>query len=420
MDSGARRVTRALCAAAAALAAAACESRAPLGLSALPGERCDGCHGAPPATGAHLVHASILPLAYGALHVAEDLAGAGRYEFGCGHCHPTDPAAHEVDLLGDGLPDVVLAPPAPPVLGDEVKGRNTLGARFDPETATCSGVYCHSSGQETPDYRTSPAWTAAPGALGCGGCHGNPPDHLSAGPLSAAPNSHVAFANEGEGWEWGHYAGLPGPYHGSKHGSPAAGVAAAPITCQTCHFESVDPANTKPGGFYYLDTTGDHALDGGEPGRLENASWLRTQCALCHDGVVAPLGAGRALPGRHVNGRRDVAFDDRAALPDGYATRLPLLETAEPIAPYFMTGWSVTISGWSLPAGAEIRRAVDGTEVLTLSLGAATYDPATRTCASVACHLGRESRAEAGLATRPQWGEPYELFRSCDGCHPMN
>jgi predicted CxxxxCH...CXXCH cytochrome family protein len=417
----------------------ACESRAPLPRrQRVEAGPCDTCHAAPPATGAHLAHvapATLDGLAYGDLRVLEDVATGGtRYAFGCGHCHPVDEAAHEADLGEDGLPDVVLTPPEPLVAGGVIKARNTPQAGWDPASGSCSGVYCHSSGQGHPeaqlDYRTTPAWTAAPGTLGCGGCHGNPPSYPSSGPgeTSAAPNSHIQLAEDGSlAWEWGHYAGMPGPYHYPLHGSPntAGGFAAAPITCQTCHFETVDPAHTTPGGFYYLDTSGDYALDGGDPARFSNPSWARTQCITCHgEGKRAPAAGGAVLPLRHVNGRPDVVFDRRSALPDGYATGLPTLappapnEPIAPVAPYYVSPFNVSMIGWELPPGSEVRLAENGTEVLTVSLAQATYDPATRTCSNVGCHLGRQSMVNAGYPPL-QWGEPYVRSVSCDRCHSM-
>jgi predicted CxxxxCH...CXXCH cytochrome family protein len=366
------------------LFAVACESRAPIGPNRQPIQTgpCEDCHAAPPPTGAHLAHAApgaLDGLAYGDLRILEDVATGGtRYVFGCGHCHPIDPAAHEADLGADGLPDVVLTPPEPAVAGDPMKFRNTPQATWDPATGTCSGVYCHSGGHgalDAPlDYRTTPAWTATSGALGCDGCHGNPPSYRSAGAESAAPNSHVQLASDG--WEWGHYAGMSGPYHGTRHGSPTTGYAAAPITCQTCHYETVDPARTKPGGFYYLDTSGDYALEGGAGARTTYVKWQRTQCATCHsDTGSAPSSGGAVLPLRHVNGRPDVVFDPRPALPAGYVTGLPLLATADPIAPYYMTPFNVDLYGWTLAGAGRCGHAEDGTQVLTLSL-----EPQPTTC----------------------------------------
>jgi predicted CxxxxCH...CXXCH cytochrome family protein len=413
------------------LFAGACESRAPIGPNRQPIQTgpCDDCHAAPPATGAHLAHAApemLDGLAYGDLRILEDVATGGtRYAFGCGHCHPVDPAAHEADLGADGLPDVVLAPPAVAVTGDAIKLRNTPQAAWDPATGTCSGVYCHSSGHgslDAPlDYVTTPAWTATTGPLGCDECHGNPPRYPSAGSESAAPNSHIQLASDG--WEWGHYAGMPGPFHGTRHGDPATASAASPITCQTCHFATVDPSHTGPGGFYYLDTQGNYALEGGAAGRRSNAGWLSTQCATCHlNAEGAPAAGGAVLPLRHVNGRPDVVFDPRSTLPDGYVTGLPALATTGPIAPYYVAPFDISLNGWPLSPGADVRVASDGSEVLTVSLAPATYDPTSRTCSNVGCHLSRQSLVDSGaLGTPPRlrWGDEYKLYASCQYCHSM-
>jgi predicted CxxxxCH...CXXCH cytochrome family protein len=407
------------------LLAAACESRAPLPRrQRVEAGPCDTCHAAPPATGAHLAHvapATLDGLAYGDLRVLEDVAAGGaRYAFGCGHCHPVDEAAHEADLGEDGLPDVVLTPPDPLVAGDVIKARNTPQAGWDGASGTCSGVYCHSSGHNSPeaqlDYRATPAWTGAPGALGCDGCHGNPPRYSSMGSAepSAAPNSHIQVASNGRAW--GHFAGLPGStWHGSYHGATLAGYASTPMTCQTCHFETVDPEHTKPGGFYYLDTSGDYAL-----GTVGASS----QCVTCHgEGNRAPVAGGAVLPLRHVNGRPDVVFDARPALPDGYATGLPPLATSAPIAPYYVTPFNTSLYGWPLPPGAELRLAQDGvTEVLTVSLEHATYDAVTHTCSNVGCHLSRQALVDSGALGAPpplRWGDEYKLYASCEYCHSM-
>jgi predicted CxxxxCH...CXXCH cytochrome family protein len=418
------------------LFAGACESRAPIGPNRQPIQTgpCDDCHAAPPATGAHLAHAApemLDGLAYGDLRILEDVATGGtRYAFGCGHCHPVDPAAHEADLGADGLPDVVLTPPV--VAGDAIKSRNTPQAEWEPTTGTCSGVYCHSSGHgdlDAPlDYRTTPAWTATPGMLSCDGCHGNPPSYDSAGPTSSKPNSHIQSKTGWDGvrLEWGHYAGMSGPYHGTRHGSPTPGYASAPITCQTCHFDTVDPSHTKPGGFYYLDTSGDYTRDDADPSRTSLVSWQRTQCATCHTaGGRAPPAVGAVLPLRHVNGRPEVVFDPRPALPDGYATGLPPLQTNEPIAPYYVTAPDGIPGEWPLPpdaesplpAGTEVRIAQDGiTQVLTVSLEHATYDPVRRTCSNVGCHMERQSLIDANLAPSLTWGEDYANW-NCNYCH---
>jgi predicted CxxxxCH...CXXCH cytochrome family protein len=58
--------------------------------------------------------------------------------------------------------------------------------------------------------------------------------------------------------------------------------------------------------------------------------------------------------------------------------------------------------------------------VLTTTLESARYDPATKTCSSVACHIARQAQVDA--LTRPplQWGEPYApATNPCASCHPM-
>jgi predicted CxxxxCH...CXXCH cytochrome family protein len=141
--------------------------------------------------------------------------------------------------------------------------------------------------------------------------------------------------------------------------------------------------------------------------------------------VKAPTGRGRVLPLRHVNGRRDVVFDPRLALPAGYQTGLPALATSDPVAPYYVYPFNVTQGAWTLPPGTAIRAAT-GTnpEVLAGTLSTATYDPATGTCSNVACHVGRQWAVDVGLPPTPplRWGDPYisSWSASCSGCHPMN
>lgn len=356
------------------------------------GGSCGGCHGAPPASGAHAAHAnppSEDDVAYGDLHVLEDVATSGaRYDFGCGHCHPID-----LDRHANGVVDVELAPDG--AAAGSLKARNAADAAFEKATGTCSGAYCHSSGQESPAYVEAPAWSSAPGTLGCGGCHGNPPRYASGGEGAVDANSHLALMEDapGEWWEWGHFGGLPGPWHnGSKHGGRSGpGQSAAPITCQTCHADTVDPTSTGPSGFYWLDTKGDYDLGG----------LLGFACEGCHTGNAAEpaRGAGKVLPLRHVNGRREVVFDVR--------TELPVISWL-PAAPNTATRpyWATDAALGGLPDPAVPGATVDGS-TLSVHLSGARYDPATKTCSSVGCHLWQ---------TSVTWGGDYG-FMACAGCH---
>jgi predicted CxxxxCH...CXXCH cytochrome family protein len=359
---------------------------------------CGACHGVPPSSGAHLAHAAFTDPSvptYGDLRILEAYApeGGTAYQFGCGHCHPVDGARHM-----DGALDVDLAPSAP---GAGLRALNAADARYVSETGTCGGVYCHSSGQEAPAFAASPAWTSAV-PLGCGGCHGNPPAYPSGGPGAPDANGHIGLTDTGR--EFGHYAGMAGPSHVQKHGGGAyaAPQGAAPITCQTCHFQTTDTASTGPSGFYWLDTTGTYVLPGGDLARADDPAWRATQCATCHGAAgPAPAGSGRVLPLRHVNGRRDVVFDPRTALP-AYAALPPAPD--RPTRPYWLTGARLCEP---LPSGAILEGST-----LSFHLGSASWNAGAKSCSGVACHLG----------DTPVWGRPYRSGltapdASCCGCH---
>jgi len=359
---------------------------------------CNACHSFPPETGAHVAHAGPPvggnpPLDYATLEDrfpgASPTEAPATYAFGCGSCHSLDPALHD-----DGKVDVVVGPAGAPA--GSLKARAAPGAAYDAASGTCSGVYCHSTGQEFPAYAVTPAWTSGVNP-GCAGCHGNPPAYPSGGAGTADANSHLALADDG--YEFGHFLGLPGVWHTSKHGAPGA----APITCQACHYETVDPANVAPGGFYYLDTTGSYQLPGGDPFRVESGWTAQLDCTSCHTGAAGapPRGTGRVLPLRHVNGTRDVVFDPRPVLPA--IAGLPAAPNT-PTKPY----WTADSARWvPWPAAAVW----NGT-TLSFDLAGAGYQPATKTCSGVACHL----------ADVPVWGKPYGWGiggQSCNMCHPM-
>ncbi len=200
---------------------------------------------------------------------------------------------------------------------------------------------------------------------------------------------------------------MPGAWHTSKHGGNGWGPGedAAPITCQTCHYDTTDPANTGPSGFYYLDTTGNYALPGGDPGRIDWGWQAGIQCGACHGPGGAATGTGRVLPLRHVNGARDVVFDARTVLPS--ISWLPLAPN-DPIGPYWMTGTQP-----SLPYPAWVTWS-SSTTTVSFGLDVSTYDPATKTCSNVACHLAEQ---------HPVWGTPYQYYTNasatCYTCHPM-
>ncbi|HET8723303.1 MAG TPA: CxxxxCH/CxxCH domain-containing protein [Anaeromyxobacteraceae bacterium] len=390
---------------------------------------CDGCHGAPPSTGAHRAHLDLtageLALATGALGygdlgtLATRFPGAtptsapSRYAFGCGNCHPTDPARH-----GDGTVDVDVKATAP----GSLKTLNAPAAAWDPATGTCSGVYCHSTGQETPTFTTSPGWYSG-ARIGCDGCHGNPPRHLSGGPGSATANSHFGVNVYGD--PWGHVAGLPAPSVGIfKHGGwYGPGNDSSMVSCQTCHFETTDPANTGPSGFYYLDTT--VFVDGTALGGWEGVF----SCVACHtpDNPAVPTRTGKVLPLRHVNGSRDVAFDQRTTLPAFDWLPYP---PDRPTRPYWFTV-SVGVAEWDRTLVTWTRDPMGGTTGATaqFDLAAARYDPSTKTCTNVACHMSQGStnfNPGGPVPVNPpliplQWGDTYYGNPwTCRKCHALD
>ncbi|WP_248343284.1 CxxxxCH/CxxCH domain c-type cytochrome [Anaeromyxobacter paludicola] len=343
---------------------------------------CDDCHGAPPATGAHLAHyrdSRSPPLSfYADTRILQDyLPGGGAgYVFGCGNCHPLDFAKH-----GNGQVEVELHDPAAPA--GSLKARASPSAAYERSGGTCSGVYCHSSGQRAPAYAATPGWRSG-AHLGCNGCHANPPRYASGGAGADTANSHLYPTS---GYPGGHFGGLPSWSHGSLHGRQATHMGASPITCQTCHYATTDPAGAGPSGFYWLDTTGDYTWpgDSGDPA-----------CPSCHTGAAGkpPPGAGRVLPLRHVNGTRDVVLDPRTSLT--VATGFTWLPAGadQPSRPY-----------WESPRQLSTTPPVATTNGVTLSLDVAAgrYDPAAKTC-TVACHLSGET-------------VPWGRNAGCGHCH---
>ncbi|MEZ4225362.1 MAG: CxxxxCH/CxxCH domain-containing protein [Polyangiaceae bacterium] len=348
---------------------------------------CGECHAVPPATGAHSIHygdISSPPLAsYGDTTAVQDYlpSGAPYYAFGCGNCHPIDPAKHF-----NGSVDVELSDPAAP--SGSLKSLSPSTASYT--GGSCSDVYCHSSGQATPTFVTSPAWNGGTlPAPRCAACHDNPPSYPSGGAGTATANTHVQEWSATEAW--GHFAGMSG-LHGNKHG----GVGSSPLTCQTCHFDTVDPSNVAPGGFYYLDTTVDINLGGAASYDCNNAG--------CHDGASGSpaSGTGAVRTAKHVNGKRDVVFDPRESIP-AWVTGLP----APPNRPLYPL-WSANGFSSYIPPGAVMT----GT-TWSATLKGASYDPANKTCSSIPCHL-KQSYGTGKPSYDPlTWGAAY----SCNACH---
>lgn len=363
------------------------------------GGACDSCHwfpnGTRPATGAHLAHYGLTAeqagTGFGDLETLEDkypgatpASAPTAYGFGCGNCHPIDMAQHSMGSA-TGAKVVLFEAIAPSAT---LKSKNSINAAYDRATQTCSGVYCHSSGQTTPTYRTTPAWTST-AQLTCADCHENPPRYVSGGAGAPTANSHLAL--DDYNWVVGHVGGIGAFGHADMHG--AAGQSEAAITCQTCHFDTTDPSNTGNSGYYWLDTTGNYVIAG-----YDAAQQGDVNCTACHTGAGdAVAKAGKVLPLRHVNGRRDVVFDSRTAI-DPLISYLPPAPNT-PTKPYFRTNDTTYV--W-------LNAVVNGTTTSFSLQPNSTYDPASKTC-TVACHnMG-------AYPDKPTWGAPFAW--DCRYCH---
>jgi predicted CxxxxCH...CXXCH cytochrome family protein len=381
---------------------------------------CGGCHAVPPADNAHVLHsgAPVFPptMGYGEVTMLEDYSPtaftATEYKFGCGQCHPMDPAKHM-----DGTIDVEVSPAGAPA--GTLRSTNDTSAAYTgtvgQKSGSCNGVACHSSGQATPVFVSSPPWnTTTP--ISCDSCHANPPRYANGGEGTATANTHVVAGDDG--YAVGHFGGFHGPWGNTYHGytGGAGGYDSAPITCQTCHYRSVDPANTGPSGFYYLDTTGNYSVNDPVSG-LPSIIWdpvtgagqvNNEACLNCHTGApgAAPQGIGRALALRHVNGRREVDFDPRSSA--GTLAGYPGAPSGPNLKPYWWSG----IGG----PGALYNGAVYENGTWSADLVNATYNPATKTCTNVACHIQESNTAFPALPPL-RWGKSPVGWSSCDSCH---
>lgn len=321
------------------------------------GGACDSCHGAPPATGAHLTHFSgdLSQVAYGLVET-DLLSTPEGYTFACGTCHPYDLNRHM-----DGVVDVELANASAPA--GSLKALSPATASYLPGSqvltdpnglaytlGSCSNVYCHSSssiqspgpvgdplrsnGQVVRDARGNLTYASYPVTrgtqyrtvgwgemnLGCSACHLGMP--RTSDPLVAAGTVDSHSWLDGYGYE---------NLHSWNKGYDA-------LSCRSCHFGTVTQASIA----------------------TRDANGISTYSDV-------PV-ANRQL---HVNGVANVDFD--------------------PVNPVVYT----TYSGVSH----------------SYSLAASRWQADSRTCSSVPCHLNQ---------TQPEWGKPYRWYgttEECDQCH---
>ena len=314
--------------------------------------RCDGCHDAPPNTPSHLKHFSgtVAQASYTSVKITRDFSSnATGYIFNCGNCHPIDPSKH-----GNGIVEVELhdpnAPPGsiksnPMQAGATYTSGNTYfddSRGFQYSNGTCSNVYCHSYNDWTTPVDCT--FTNESGARYC--------DSYALANLTVTRKYKDAV--------WG---------------------STLPNDCTGCHGNApTTTAATNDGG-----TGNTHAwVDpyGWEEGHFNK--WAFTtdpiSCSYCHNETIKDLSKWNRQPpqyfttfsantiantAKHVNGQVDVAFDRTNKFTYRYITF----------------------------GGNEV--------VVQKSLSSASYQPETKTCSNVSCHLGQ---------TSVKWGTPYRAY----------
>jgi len=96
---------------------------------------------------------------------SQHISGGNLGVFGCSDCHVRTVQSNNTTIIYangkhvDGTKTVAL------------KSFNSYTGYYDSSSHTCRNAYCHSSGQSTPNFRTTPDWTSA-STLDCDGCHG--------------------------------------------------------------------------------------------------------------------------------------------------------------------------------------------------------------------------------------------------------
>lgn len=313
-------------------------------------EDCTTCH-VIPSDSSHKTHASaeIVPPAYGNTSYSDQYSNnAKSYGFNCGNCHPEDLSRH-----GNGAIDIELYHES----SKGLKKMNKQNAVFDKSKKTCSGVYCHSSGEKNSfiEFRETPAWGSSFGYLRCQGCHGTPPSYQN---QKGRENSHFN-TERGSGHLLGiHWDSTKGHTKESfKH------MSSSDMGCSTCHYSTVSDDR---------DTT-----------FVDSVTGLFT-CSRCHDGVIAKgkdrtgVISNKAL---HVNGVVEVSFK-----PEKFRSTARLVNVPQ---------------GWTRIGTYKDETGYDET---IKGLNSSEYIPKEKKCINIACHL---------LGTEVTWGDAVE----CDSCH---
>jgi predicted CxxxxCH...CXXCH cytochrome family protein len=313
---------------------------------------CNACHGAPPATGAHAKHFTglLAQVQYGDTRITADFGTTPTavYAFGCGNCHPLDMAHHM-----DGTVDVELFNPVAPA--------GSLKANAASSGATYTRGSPLTDGQGVP--------------YSLGTCRN-------------------VYCHSGNGWTTP--GGVPAPI--SKGVYPPFTVTAS-RTYQTVGWGDANPGCAGCHAFPPRTTYPQNAAGAGDSHSFidqwgyedmhdYNMGFDPLQCRACHYDTVTDAAtpvrntmdivtwtwtsAGRPNAVHHADGKNTVRFD----------TANPTVYDTYSYGP------------------------------VTFDLSLASFDPASRTCTNVGCHLNQ---------TSVTWGTPYRWENSieCDSCHGL-
>jgi len=219
--------------------------------------RCQDCHGAPPATGAHAAHA--VPTA------PQPPFPSDPRPFGCGSCHPADPSRH-----GDGGLQVELNAGLTLVGGTRTGGAALWLGAGGPSCL----VACHFPLGATP--ATAPVAWSGGGPLPCTSCHARVNPGGQEPSPRAGPSLHDPVFSEAR---------------------PASGE---PTTCWSCHDDGRHDA---------AHTTGD-------PATRPDAA-LDATCLACHR---PPSGPAAGPEGQVLHRGADAASSRTPPVLQGWST----------------------------------------------------------------------------------------------------
>ncbi len=287
---------------------------------------CGNCHGTPPGDRSHTIHSGLkeMKALYGdagfTLNYSPD---ARAYGFNCGNCHPQKNDRHKNDTV-----DIELAQSA-----GGLKALNSTDAQYDKVKRKCSGVYCHSTGEQGAriHYMTSPQWNREEKGSRCHECHDGPPVYKS---TTERQNGHFN-SSRGSGHLLGiHWDSIKGHTHESFKFNTATQMG-----CSTCHYKTVRV---------------DRDMD-----FVDRVTGLFT-CVNCHE----PSEGEISNYSMHVNGEVEIAFNPVKMRSKAQMMRPPL--------------------GWKRKGAKGKVMSYDEAEV---PLSAIQYNTDEKSCSNVSCHI---------------------------------